>query len=48
VAGSSYVAIVVPIMAFITMAFWLGLVFYADSHPGYGHRKSRRRTQKTA
>jgi hypothetical protein len=41
VTGSSYVAIVVPIMAFIMMAFWLGLVFYADSHPGSGHGKSR-------
>ena len=36
------------IMAFITMAFWLGLVFYADSHPGYGHGKTGRRPQKAA
>jgi len=27
-------------MAFAAMAFWLGLVFYADSHPGSGRRKS--------
>jgi hypothetical protein len=44
VTGSSYVAIVVPIMAFIMMAFWLGLVFYADSHPGSGHGRSGGRT----
>ena len=41
--GSSYVALVVPIMAFFAMAFWLGLVFYADSHPGYGRRKAAKR-----
>ncbi len=40
-SGSSYIPIVVPIVAFIAMACWLGLVFYADSHPGYGRRKSR-------
>lgn len=37
--GSSYIPIVVPIMAFVAMAFWLGLIFYADSHPGFRHRK---------
>jgi hypothetical protein len=39
VTGSSYIPIVVPIMAFFAMAFWLGLIFYADRHPGYRHRK---------
>jgi len=39
VTGSSYIPIVVPIIAFFAMAFWLGLVFYADGHPGYKHRK---------
>jgi hypothetical protein len=48
VTGSSYVAIVVPIMAFIMMAFWLGLVFYADSHPGYGRGRSRKSAQTAA
>lgn len=38
--GSSYIPIVVPIMAFLAMAFWLGLIFYADSHPGYRHPKA--------
>ena len=37
--GSSYIPIVVPIMAFVTMFFWLGLVFYADSHPGWKPRR---------
>jgi len=40
VTGSSLIALVVPIMAFTGMAFWLGLVFYADSHPGYGRKRS--------
>jgi hypothetical protein len=39
VTGSSYIPIVVPIIAFLAMASWIGLVFYADSHPGYKHRK---------
>jgi hypothetical protein len=39
VTGSSYIPIVVPIIAFFAMAFWLGMVFYADRHPGYKHRK---------
>lgn len=37
--GSSYVPVVVPVIAFVAMAFWLGLIFYADAHPGYRHRK---------
>ena len=37
--GSSYVPIIVPIVAFLAMALWLGLIFYADSHPGYSRRK---------
>ncbi len=39
--GSSYIPIVVPIVAFAAMAFWLGLVYYADAHPGYRRRPQR-------
>jgi len=46
--GSSYIPIVVPIVAFLAMAFWLGLVFYADGHPGYQRRKLRRRSRSAA
>jgi hypothetical protein len=42
VTGSSYIPIVVPIVAFLAMAFWLGLVFYADQHPGYRRRTPQR------
>ena len=31
--GSNTVAIVTPIVALITLAFWLSLCFYAGSHP---------------
>jgi hypothetical protein len=31
--GSFLVPIVVPIVAFIAMAAWLGMVFWADAHP---------------
>jgi hypothetical protein len=44
VTGSSYIPIVVPIVAFVGMAFWLGLVFYAAQHPGYRRRTPRRST----
>jgi len=47
VTGSSYIPIVVPIMAFLAMGLWLGLVFYADGHPGHRrttHRRGRRGT----
>jgi len=39
--GSSLVAIILPAVAFTGMAFWLGMVFHADNHPGYGRRQSR-------
>jgi hypothetical protein len=48
VTGSSYVAIVAPIVAFAAMAFWLGLVFYADSHPGSRRKLARQKHPATA
>ena len=39
--GSAYLPIVVPIVAFVAMACWLGMVFYANSHPGYRTPKPR-------
>ncbi len=42
--GSSYIPIVMPIVAFLAMAFWLGLVFYAAGHPGYQRRTPHRRS----
>jgi hypothetical protein len=31
--GSSLVSVIVPIVAVLAMAVWLGLVFYASAHP---------------
>lgn len=31
--GSSLAPIIVPIVAFIALAAWLGMVFWADAHP---------------
>lgn len=33
--GSFLVPIIVPIAAFIALAAWLGMVFWADAHPGW-------------
>ncbi len=37
-SGSSLVPIITPIVTLPLMAFWLIMVFHADSHPGYRHR----------
>jgi len=41
VTGSSYIPIVVPIMAFVAMGAWLGMIFYAAEHPGYRRARSK-------
>ncbi len=35
------VAIVVPIVALFSLAFWLGVVFYAGSHPFWRHHQQQ-------
>jgi len=37
-SGSNTVAILTPVVMLPLMAFWLIMVFRADSHPGYRHR----------
>ena len=39
------VAIVVPIVALISLAFWLSLCFYAGSHPFWRHHQQAPRQQ---
>jgi len=34
-SGSFLVPIITPIAAVIALAFWLGMVFWAESHPGW-------------
>jgi hypothetical protein len=33
--GSSLVPIITPIVALIALACWLGLIYWADAHPGW-------------
>lgn len=35
--GSIEAQIVIPIVAFVVLFFWIGLVFWADSHPRWGN-----------
>ena len=36
-SGSTEAAIVIPIVAFVMLFTWLGMVFWADSHPRWGN-----------
>jgi hypothetical protein len=40
------VASVVPVVAFFALAFWLGLCFYAGSHPYWRHQQQPARQQE--
>jgi len=33
--GSFLVPIITPIVALITLAGWLGIIYWADAHPGW-------------
>ena len=47
--GSNAVLIVVPIVALATLAFWLGLVFYAGAHPEWKvYRREREAREREA
>jgi hypothetical protein len=40
--GSSLSLIVIPIVVTISLAAWLVMVYYADSHPRWGGRQAAR------
>jgi hypothetical protein len=44
-SNSTLAAIIIPIVALIALAFWIGLVYRADHHPGTGRRLPRRRLE---
>jgi hypothetical protein len=46
--GSSLVPIVTPIVALITLAFWLGLIYWADAHPGWKASRAARGPEITS
>jgi len=43
--GSFLVAIVTPIVAAIAMACWLGMVFWAEGHPGWKTHRAAQESQ---
>lgn len=43
--GSNAVVIVTPIVALVTLAFWLGLIFYVGSHPFWRGQRPPSREQ---
>ena len=43
--GSFLVAIITPIVALIALAFWLGMVFWAEGHPGWKTRYAAQESQ---
>ena len=44
-AGSLMVAIVTPIVAIIALACWLGMVFWAEGHPGWKTHQAAQESQ---
>jgi len=47
--GSNAVLIAVPIVALVTLAFWLGLVYYVGAHPEWKvHRLQREAREREA
>ena len=47
--GSNGVLIAVPIVALVTLAFWLGLVYYVGAHPEWKvHRLQREAEEREA
>jgi hypothetical protein len=43
--GSFLVPIITPIVAVIALAFWLGMIFWADSHPGWKAHRTAQESQ---
>lgn len=43
--GSFLVPIITPIVAILALACWLGVVFWAEGHPGWKTRRAAQETQ---
>jgi hypothetical protein len=43
--GSVLVAIITPIVAVIALACWLGMIFWADGHPGWKTHRAAQESQ---
>ena len=46
--GSFLVPIVTPIVALIALACWLGMVYWADAHPGWKASRAARGPEITS
>jgi hypothetical protein len=40
--GSTMAVVIIPIVAFLALALWLTMVFYADAHPMHGNSSQAR------
>jgi hypothetical protein len=40
--GSTLASVIIPIVAFLALAVWLTMVFYADAHPMHDSSATRR------
>jgi hypothetical protein len=43
--GSFLVPILTPIVAVLALALWMGMIFWADAHPGWKTHHAAQRTQ---
>jgi hypothetical protein len=43
--GSFLVPIITPIVAVIALAFWLGMIFWAEGHPGWKAHQAAHESQ---
>jgi hypothetical protein len=39
--GSALAPVIIPIVAFVFLALWIGMVFYANAHPSVHGREAR-------
>jgi len=46
--GSNLVAIVTPIVALVLLGGWLGLIYWADAHPGWKELRATRGPEITS
>jgi hypothetical protein len=47
-SGSTEAQFVIPIVALCVLFFWIGMVFWADSHPRWGNSEPGQARYRTA
>ena len=38
--GSALAPVIIPVVVIAALAAWLGMIYYADAHPGYHSRRT--------